>query len=96
MNDTVILAYFQARHEGELARGFLERAGIAAALLADDAGGAEAGLTFVNPARLVTRKDHAGQARLVLSDAGYGELLLPPSDDEAPFEDDADPERSAP
>ena len=77
MTETTVLAYFAARHEGELAKGFLERAGIAAALLADDAGGAEAGLTFVNPARLVSRKEDEQAARAILIDAGYEDRLIP-------------------
>lgn len=78
MRDTVILALFPNRHEGELARGFLDRSHVHAALLADDAGGAEAGMTFVNPARLVVRVDDEAEARRVLTEAGYGERLVPP------------------
>ena len=75
MANTRIVAHFPNRHEGELAKGFLNRAEIDAALLADDAGGAEAGLTFVNPARLVVREEDAARARAVLSDAGYESQL---------------------
>ena len=75
MANTRIVAHFPNRHEGELAKGFLNRAEIDAALLADDAGGAEAGLTFVNPARLVVREEDEARARAVLSDAGYESQL---------------------
>ncbi len=49
MNDQepVTIARSGYRHETELAHGFLEDAGISAALFADDAGGAEVGLAFV-------------------------------------------------
>jgi len=84
MTPTVVIGLFPTRHEGELARGFLDRAQIPVALLADDAGGAEAGLTFVNPARLMVREEDEGAARTLLEDAGYGEVLTPrtePSED---------------
>lgn len=77
MTDLSVLALFPYRHEGELARGFLDRAHVLAALLADDAGGAEAGLTFVNPARLVVRREDEDEARRILTEAGYGERLTP-------------------
>ena len=77
MTSPVVVAVFATRHEGELARGFLDRAGLPSALFADDAGGAEAGLTFVNPARLVVRPEDEGAARAVLHDAGYGDVLEP-------------------
>lgn len=76
MAKTRIVAHFPNRHEGELAKGFLARAEIDAALLADDAGGAEAGLTFVNPARLMVREEDEARARSVLSDAGYESELV--------------------
>lgn len=44
---TVVVATFQHRHEAELARGYLESAGIPAMVSADDGGGAfGAPLTF--------------------------------------------------
>ena len=58
------------RHEGELARATLEAAGIDCALFVDDAGGAEAGLSFSNPARLMVRQEDFDDARFVLEDAG--------------------------
>lgn len=76
MANTKTVAHFPNRHEGELAKGFLTRAEIDAALLADDAGGAEAGLTFVNPARLMVREEDEARARAVLSDAGYESELV--------------------
>ncbi|HSC26458.1 MAG TPA: DUF2007 domain-containing protein [Vicinamibacterales bacterium] len=65
-----LVARFAYRHEGELARGYLEDAGIAAMLLVDDASGIEAGMTFVNPARLMVREHDAERAREVLRAAG--------------------------
>ena len=83
MSPTIVIALFPTRHEGELARGFLDRAQVPASLLADDAGGAEAGLTFVNPARLMVREEDEGSAREVLEGAGYGAVLMPTDDQSA-------------
>jgi len=67
---TTIVARFHYRHEGELAHGYLKSAGVAAALLIDDAGGMDVGLAFVNPARLVVRAEDEERARSVLVDVG--------------------------
>jgi len=69
-NDTVVIARFTLRHEGEVAQGFLMDAGIPAALFSDDAGGMEPNLAFVRPARLVVRAEHVEEAREVLSSSG--------------------------
>ena len=66
----VEIARFHYRHEAELARGYLQHAGIPCLLNVDDAGGAEVGLSFGIPARLRVLADHAVEARRVLSDAG--------------------------
>lgn len=73
MNDQepVTIARFGYRHEAELAHGFLEDAGISAALFVDDAGGAEVGLAFVNRARILVARDDAEEARRVLRSAGF-------------------------
>ena len=68
-DDTVVIARFHYRHEGELAHGYLKSAGIRAALFVDDAGGADVGLAFVNPARLVVRHEDADAAAQILRDA---------------------------
>ena len=49
----VLLRTFGYRHEAEFAKSALDAASIRSLLLVDDAGGAEAGLAFANPARLV-------------------------------------------
>ena len=67
---TTIVARFHYRHEAELARGYLESAGVDSALLIDDAGGMDVGLAFVNLARLVVRDEDKQRARGVLVDAG--------------------------
>ena len=67
---TTVVARFHYRYEAELARGYLESAGVDSALLIDDAGGMDVGLAFVNPARLVVREDDEERARSVLVDAG--------------------------
>ena len=67
---TTIVARFHYRHQAELAHGYLENAGVDAALLIDDAGGMDVGLAFVNPARIVVRAEDEERARGVLVDAG--------------------------
>ena len=76
MSQTIVIALFSSRHEGELARGFLDQARVPAALLVDDAGGSEPQLTFVRPARLMVRREDHDLARDVLTEAGYGDVLL--------------------
>ncbi len=66
---TEVLARFGYRHEAELARGFLDDAGIESALFVDDAGG-NLGLTLENEALLLVRADDAERARGVLQEAG--------------------------
>jgi len=68
--DPVIVARFHYRSEGEVALGYLQEAEIPAALFADDAGGAEVGLSFVNPARLMVPAVFEDEARSLLMDAG--------------------------
>lgn len=75
---TRIVARFHYRHEGELAQGYLRDAGVDAALFVDDAGGADLGLAFVNPARLVVRAEDEQQALELLRDLG-----ILPTDSEA-------------
>lgn len=69
-SDTVIIARFVTRHEGEIAQGFLLDAGIPAALFSDDAGGMEPQLAFIRPARLVVRRDDLDEAIELLQGAG--------------------------
>jgi len=68
--DIVVLWRFGYRHEAELARTTLEAAGIESVLEVDDAGGAQVGLSFSNPARLLVRREDADAAREVLAEAG--------------------------
>ncbi len=67
---TTVVARFHYRYEAELAHGYLESAGVDAALYVDDAGGMDVGLAFVNPARIVVRTEDEERAREVLLDAG--------------------------
>lgn len=62
----VVIATFQYRHEAEFAAGFLENAGIPFRLQVDDAGGADAGVTVSNPARVWVRADDVEEARELL------------------------------
>lgn len=72
----VRLARFRSRHEAELARGYLEDAGIPAVLSADDGGGSfglpvPAGVSGF--ATLHVREPDLERAREVLGEAGFGE-----------------------
>lgn len=73
-NDTTVLATFTSRHMGEVAKGYLEDAGVPAALFTDDAGGMEPPLTFIRPARLVVPTRFVSQARDVMTRV-YGKSL---------------------
>ena len=70
-SDTQIVARFHYRHEGELAQGYLRDAGVESILFVDDAGGADCGLAFVNPGRLVVRLEDERQAVELLRDLGF-------------------------
>lgn len=70
----VVVARFAYRHDAELAQGFLEDAGISAALFVDDAGAAQVGLSYVNPARILVAPEDAADARRVLRSAGFETL----------------------
>ena len=63
------IADFAFRHEAELAKGYLDDAGIESFLLVDDAGG-NLGLTLENDAAILVRTADAERARQVLKEAG--------------------------
>ena len=65
------IAHFYYRHEAEIAKGFLDDAGIESLLLIDDAGGAQVGMALSNQARLVVADDDALRARELLAHAGF-------------------------
>ena len=64
----VVLKRFAYRHEAEIARGLLEDAGIRCVVIFDDAAGAQAGLGFINQARLIVNAEDADRARDILAD----------------------------
>lgn len=68
---TVVVAAFGYRHEAEFAKATLDTAGIESVLSIDDAGGAEAGLSFANPARIIVRSEDRDSARDVLRQFGF-------------------------
>ncbi|MDX1623063.1 MAG: DUF2007 domain-containing protein [Gemmatimonadota bacterium] len=61
----VEVARYRWRHQAEMARGVLEDAGIPATVVADDAGGAYAGIA---PARLLVAGDAVEEAEAILVD----------------------------
>jgi hypothetical protein len=61
----VEVARFHWRHEAEMALGILEDEGIPGVVLADDAGGAYAG---ISSSRLVVPAEYADHARSVLAE----------------------------
>ncbi len=69
-DETVTIARYHYRYQGEFARQVLEDAGIPSALRVDDAGGIDVGMAFVNPARLDVRREDEARAREALTDAG--------------------------
>ena len=66
MTSPVEVGRWRWRHEAEIARGLLEDAGIPSAVMADDIGGAYAGIA---PARLLVAPENAARAREVLTSA---------------------------
>ena len=64
----VVIKRFAYRHDAELARNTLEAAGIPCVLINDDAGGAQAGLGFINHARLIVREEDVAEALDVLGE----------------------------
>ena len=75
MPETTVVATFAYRHEAEMARGYLEDAGIPVVMVAGDAAGIELGFAAPYRARIAVRKEDAEEAREVLVDAGYQENL---------------------
>lgn len=69
-DETAVAATFAHRHEAEFARETLRAAGIESVLIADDAGGAYAGLSFSGSVRLIVRKDDLTGARAALEQHG--------------------------
>ena len=68
-DETVVAGTFASRYEAEFARETLHAAGIDAILLADDAGGAYAGLSFTGQARLLVHSSDAERAKTLLGGA---------------------------
>jgi hypothetical protein len=82
----VVIATFPYRYQAEYARQILTGAGIRSALLADDAAGMYAGLTFTNPARVVVHPEDRVEAERLLHDHG---VLGGDGDSGSSAEDDA-------
>lgn len=92
----VLVARFNFRPEAEIARGFLEAAGISSALQVDDGGGAfGAPLTFTagSFASILVLEEDAGAARSLLSDNGF--TVLDDAGNEVPPPPEAADEGSA-
>lgn len=81
---TAVAATFAYRHEAEFARETLRAAGIESVLIADDAGGAYAGLSFTRSARLIVHNEDLARAKEVLDQAddngGSSDTGAPASD----------------
>jgi hypothetical protein len=76
-HETVVIAIFAYRHEGEMAQGFLTDADIESVLLVDDTGGLTIRLTI--PGRLVVRKEDEAEARAILEELDILPGAAPPS-----------------
>jgi hypothetical protein len=72
ISTTAVVATFGYRHEAEFAQATLESAGIDSVLSIADAGGAEVGLSFANPAHIIVRHEDYDSARDVLRQFGFG------------------------
>jgi hypothetical protein len=70
MDETAVAATFAYRHEAEFAHEILETGGIESILIADDAGGAYAGMSFTRPIRLLVRSGEVDLARTLLAEGG--------------------------
>ncbi len=69
-SETAVVGRFPYRHEAEIAAGYLNDAGIVAAVFADDGGGSEPALGWVRPARLTVRTDQEAEALELLRELG--------------------------
>ena len=69
-DDAVVVATFAYRHEAEFALEIFRTAGIRAMLVADDAGGAYAGLSLSGQIRILVHSDDAERAETLLGEAG--------------------------
>jgi len=69
-HDTAEVARFNRRYEAEMAQGYLNDAGIESMITADDAGGADLGLSLTRTARLLVRTEDEARALDVLGQAG--------------------------
>jgi hypothetical protein len=69
-HDSVVIASFNHRYEADYAQGYLTDAGIDSVVSADDAGGADVGLSFTRLVRLIVLAADEQRARTVLEDAG--------------------------
>lgn len=72
-NDTAVLATFTSRNMGEVAKEYLDDAGVPSALVSDD-GDTEPPQTFMRPSRLVVANENVSRAREILTGA-YGRSL---------------------
>jgi hypothetical protein len=70
---TVVVATYAYRHQAEFARETLKGAGIESVLIADDAGGAYAGMSFTRPVRLLVHTEDEQEARDILEEDEAGE-----------------------
>jgi len=71
--NTVMVAAYRYRHEGEFAKATLESAGIPCILVADDGGGMRPEIMGVNPVRLFVAAGDEARARGILSEDEEGE-----------------------
>ena len=69
--EPVLVARYTSRHEAEMALGILQDAGLAAAILSDDAGSMRPELTWQGRVWLWVAGDEAAAARQLLADAGF-------------------------
>jgi hypothetical protein len=93
--ETAVAATFRYRHEAEFARETLRASGVESVLIADDAGGAYAGMSFSRPVRLLVRVQDLAEAREILgadpgADDDDGAVDLGLDDEDEPDETEYD------
>jgi hypothetical protein len=73
MDEEVVVATFAHRHEAEFAQATLESAGIESMVLADDAGGAWAGLSLSGAIRVIVNVEDLEEAKRLLDESAGGD-----------------------
>ncbi len=72
----VMVKFYHARHDAELARSFLEANEVEAVVEADDAGGSDLGLDFTRGVKLLVKQEDVEKARELFAESEHGDLAV--------------------